>query len=54
MIIILGALGGTVGAIPMAFFIRRQEKYNYVVMGFSIMLISQIVFIMYMMSARVL
>ena len=38
----------------MAFFIRRQEKYNYVVMGFSIMLISQIVFIMYMMSARVL
>ena len=53
VILLLGALGGTIGAIPMVFFINRQGKYFYVVTGFFVMLISQIVFVYYMMSAGV-
>lgn len=53
LILFLGALGGTVGSIPIVFFINREGKYYYVVLGFFVMLISQIVFIMYMMSAGV-
>lgn len=48
-----GALGGTLGAIPIVFLINREGKYYYVIAGFSIMMISQIVFIMYMMAASV-
>ena len=53
LVLIFGALGGTLGAIPMVFLIHRKGKYFYVIAGFSIMLISQIVFIMYMMAAGV-
>lgn len=53
LILLLGALGGTAGAIPMVFLIKRKGKYYYVVMGFFIMMLSQIVFFMYMMAAGV-
>ncbi len=53
LILLLGALGGTIGAIPMVFGINREGKYNYVAFGFFLMLISQIVFIIYMMAAGV-
>ena len=53
LVLMLGALGGTVGAIPMAFYIRQLGKYSYVVIGFFVMIMSQIAFIMYMMSAGV-
>lgn len=53
IIFLLGALGGTIGAIPTVFIINRQGKYLYVAMGFTIMLVSQIVFAMYMIAAGV-
>ena len=53
LILLLGALGGTIGAIPMVFGINREGKYYYVSLGFFLMLISQIVFIIYMMAAGV-
>lgn len=53
MIFLFGALGGTIGAIPMVFYIKRIGKYYYVTVGFFMMLISQIVFIIYMLSAGV-
>lgn len=53
IIFLLGALGGTIGAIPTVFFINREGKYYYVTVGFSIMMISQIIFIMYMLAAGV-
>lgn len=53
LILFLGALGGTAGSISMVFFINRKGKYYYIAQGFFVMLISQIVFIMYMMSAGV-
>lgn len=54
IIFLLGVFGGTFSEIPMVFFINRQGKYFYVKTGFFMMLMSQIVFIMYMMSAGVL
>ena len=54
VIFLLGALGGTIGAIPTVFFINREGKYYYIIVGFSIMLISQIVFIMYLLAAGVI
>ena len=54
LVFILGALGGIPGAIPTVFLINREGKYFYVLAGFSIMLISQIVFIMYMLAVGVL
>ena len=53
IIFLLGALGGTVGAISMVFLTNRAGKYYYIVTGFFVMLISQIMFVMYMMSAGV-
>lgn len=53
VVFMFGALGGTLGAIPTVFLINREGKYYYVIAGFSIMMISQIVFIMYMMAAGV-
>ena len=53
LVFMFGALGGTLGAIPTVFLINREGKYYYVIAGFSIMMISQIVFIMYMMAAGV-
>lgn len=49
-ILLLGALGGTIGSILMTFYINRTGKYYYIVLGFFVMLISQITFVMYMMS----
>lgn len=54
LIFLLGAFGGTAGAIPMVFFINREGKYHYIVLGFFMMLLSQITFIMYMMASEVL
>lgn len=53
LVLLLGALGGTLGAIPMVFIINGEGKYAYVTMGFFVMLISQIVFIMYMLSVGI-
>lgn len=53
-ILIIGALGGTIGAIPMVFAIKRAGKYSYITMGFFLMLLSQIIFILYMMSVGAL
>ena len=53
IVLLLGALGGTIGAIPMVFYIQREGKYNYVTLGFFVMLISQIVFIMYMLAVGI-
>lgn len=53
IIFLLGELGGTISAIPMVFYIKREGSYNYITMGFFVMLISQIVFVVYMLSAGV-
>lgn len=53
IIFLLGALGGTVSAILTVFLINREGKYYYVTTGFSIMLISQIVFVMYMIAVGI-
>lgn len=53
LVFMFGALGGTLGAVPTVFLINREGKYYYVIAGFSIMMISQVVFIMYMMAAGV-
>lgn len=52
-IFLLGALGGTISSIPMVFYINRKGTFFFAVMGFMVMLISQIVFVMYMLSAGV-
>ena len=54
IIFLLGALGGTIGAILMVFYIKKTGKYHYIVMGFFIMLISQIIFVMFMMSSGII
>lgn len=54
IIFLLGALGGTVAAIPMVFLIKREGKYHYITMGFFMMLLSQIIFITYMMATSIL
>ena len=54
MLFLLGALGGTVGAILMVFCINREGKYYYIITGFSIMMISQIMFIMYMLATGII
>ncbi|MEE1035414.1 MAG: metal-dependent hydrolase [Agathobacter sp.] len=54
LLFILGALGGTIGAIISVFATHHKEKFYYVITGFFMMLMSQIVFIMYMMMTGVL
>ena len=54
ILFLLGALGGTVGAILMVFCINREGKYYYIITGFSIMMISQIMFIMYMLATGII
>lgn len=53
LIFLLGAMGGTIGAILMVFYTRREGKYYYVKAGFFAMLVSQIVFVMYMLAVGV-
>ena len=50
----IGAAGGTVGAIPIVIATHHQEKFNYVTIGFFTMIISQVVFVFYMMSVGIL
>ena len=50
---LLGALGGTMGGFVTAIRIHRDNSFNYAVIGFPVMIISQVVFIIYMMSIRV-
>lgn len=51
---LLGALGGTFGAISAVVITRHTEKYHYVSIGFVIMLLSQITFVLYLMTAGVI
>ncbi len=51
---LIGALGGTLGAIPVVIATRHTEKYSYASFGFFLMLLSQIVFSMYMISVGIL
>lgn len=46
----MGALGGTAGAYPVVIGVKRDHSFNYAVIGFPIMLVSQIVFVIYMLS----
>lgn len=50
---LLGAVGGTLGAIPVVVAVRREGTYLYAIVGFSVMLIAQIIFVMYMLMAGV-
>ncbi|MCR5205980.1 MAG: metal-dependent hydrolase [Lachnospiraceae bacterium] len=52
-IFFVGALGGTIGAILMAFTSRYKGQYGYIFFGFLLMMLSQIMFIIYMMKAGV-
>lgn len=54
LLLMLGALGGTLGGFIGAIVIHRDKSLNYAVIGFPIMLISQTIFVMYMMAARIL
>ena len=49
----LGALGVTIGGFVTTIRIHRDNSFNYAVIGFPVMIISQVVFIIYMMSIRV-
>ena len=49
----MGALGGTAGAYPVVIGVKRDRSFNYAVIGFPIMLVSQIVFVIYMLSVGV-
>lgn len=54
LILLLGALGGTIGCISMVFYLKKRRAYFYVLTGFFMMLISQIVFVVYILSAGVI
>lgn len=47
VLLVLAALGGTVGPIPTVFAIHREGKYYYITIGFPLMMFSQIVFVIY-------
>lgn len=53
LLFMMGALGGTIGAIPVVISTHREGTYSYVSFGFFVMLISQIVFAMYMMMVGI-
>ena len=53
LLLLIGALGGTVGGYPIVILSRRDNSFNYAVVGFPIMLIAQITFIVYMMSVGI-
>lgn len=50
LVLLTGALGGTIGGYIATITVYRDQSFNYEVVGFPIMLISQIIFVMYMMS----
>lgn len=50
---LIGAAGGTIGAIPVVIATNHEIKFGYVSIGFIVMLISQIVFVMYMMMVGI-
>ncbi len=57
LLLLVGALGGTIGAILVLIASRKTGKsktYNYAILGFPIMLIGQIVFGLYMLSVDIL
>lgn len=54
LLLLTGALGGTIGGFISTIVIHRDNSFNYAVIGFPIMLISQITFIIYMMSIGIL
>ena len=49
-LLLMGAIGGTIGGFISVIATRHVTKFNYAVLGFPIMLIGQVVFSMYMMS----
>ncbi len=52
-LLLLGALGGTIGGFVTTLRIHKENLFNYAVVGFPIMIISQVVFIIYMMSIKI-
>jgi inner membrane protein len=54
LLFLIGAFGGTIGGFISTIVVHRDRSFNYEVIGFPIMLISQIIFTMYMMSAGVI
>ena len=54
LLLLIGAFGGTIGGFISTIVVHRDRSFNYEVIGFPIMLISQIIFTMYMMSAGVI
>lgn len=52
-IFFVGALGGTVGAIPMVFISKPRTAFAYITVGFFVMILSQVTFVLYMISAGV-
>ena len=52
-LIILGMLGGTIGGMITVIGIKRTTTYNYAVIGFPVMLVGQIVFVVYMMMVSI-
>lgn len=53
LIWLIGTSGGALGTILMVLCTRRENRFFYVKVGFPIMLISQVVFCLYMMSAGI-
>ena len=53
VVFFIGALGGTVGAIPMVFVSKPKTAFSYITVGFFVMILSQVTFIMYMISVGV-
>ena len=54
LLLLVGALGGTIGGYISAILVHRGKSLNYAAIGFPIMLISQIIFIIYMMSVGII
>ena len=54
LLLLAGALGGTIGGYISVILVHRDKSLNYATIGFPIMLISQIIFMIYMMSVGII
>ncbi len=53
LLLLLGALGGTIGGFISAIAFHKTKSLHYTVIGFPIMMIGQIVLVMYMMAVGI-
>ena len=53
-LLLLGSIGGTLGAIISVTIFRKFKKFHYVSLGFILMLIGQIIFLSYLMLTNVI